>query len=586
MIIFTLISTSKSKFFCYFLVPKLLTNGVIHAMVTKKTILFLLIFGVLQAQFARGQEWRSALYPVHWQPGFKDSLNRFFHDFSYAGYQSGLKPIPSNKKNTINITKPPYNADCKGIEDCTKIIQKAIDDLGVKGGVIFFPAGEYKMSVEGDFGVKISNNNIVLKGAGMGKTRLKNTTENMRGKNLILFEPSFSDKNPSKGDWIKSAGSQSFINQDITEPIQLITVENSSVFKVGDLVVLYAECTDAFIEEHQSVGMWSKNMRGPRFCRFVTAIDFEKNTLTIDAPTRYALKKRDKARVVKIGAQLENCGIENLSIGNIQNHLESHWNDDEMYNQPNTGPYQVHSSHLIMFKHALNCWLKNVGTYRPSENKDDFHVLSNGVDIVESRFITLEKCNFQKSQYEGGGGNGYMYTLEGNDCLLKECYAEDGRHNYDFKGMSSNGNVIWKCKSVNPKYSSDFHMHLSMANLFDSFESDGDYIDARFRPWGNPGWLHSHGTTESVIWNSKGLKANMRPPYLVESRQWGWGYVVGTKGPESRVITQPVAGEQLKFKFDTSPEDFVEGVGKGETLVPQSLYLDMLQKRIERNKKK
>jgi hypothetical protein len=128
-------------------------------------------------------------------------------------------------------------------------------------------------------------------------------------------------------------------------------------------------------------------------------------------------------------------------------------------------------------------------------------------------------------------------------------------------------------------------MHLSMANLIDNYVSDGDYIDARFRPWGGiSGYMHGHITTESVIWNSKGLKAHPYHDFLVDSRQWGWGYVIGTSGKMNTVITKPVSGVQEKVTFDTTPEDFVEGVGTGEMLVPQSLYLDQLMKRKARLK--
>jgi hypothetical protein len=182
-----------------------------------------------------------------------------------------------------------------------------------------------------------------------------------------------------------------------------------------------------------------------------------------------------------------------------------------------------------------------------------------------------------------------MYTIEGNDCLLDQCYAEDGRHNFDFKEMSSSGNVLLNCTSRNPRYASDFHMWLSMANLIDGFVSDGDYLDASFRPYGSKGLRHMYTTTESVFWNTKGLKPH-KFKYLIDSRQLGWGYVIGTSGTTYQVKTKPVAGRIDNLangyyenqEFDTAPEDFVEGEGMGASLIPQSLYLDQLEKRKER----
>ncbi len=553
----------------------------------KAIISFFLL--LLVAQVTIAQTWRSALYPEDWKPGFTDTAGRFLHDFSYAGYHSGLVALPNISKHIIDITKPPYEADNTGKTDVTNQIQQAIDDASKKGGgVIFFPAGEYMVSVPIDkkFAIRISTNNIVLRGAGSDKSFIKNVTTNIRSKVCISFEP-------NGGEWIKPLEKAVPLASDVSLPTQQLSVTNAASFKKGDVVVVMTDCTDEFIQEHKSAGQWSSKIRGVRFCRSITGVNSKNNTIEIDVPTRYFLKQRDNARVFKIGQQLEECGIENLSIGNVQNEKSELWIDDNAFNTAGTGPYEVHASHLIRFKYAMNCWVKQVATYRPKENNDDYHTLSNCFLITESRFITVDSCNFQKSQYEGGGGNGYMYTLEGNDCLLKDCYAEDGRHNYDFKEMSSNGNVLFHCKSKKPRYATDFHMWLSMANLIDGFVSDGDYLDASFRPYGPKDLRHMYTTTETVFWNTKGLSPH-KFKYLIDSRQWKWGYVIGTSGTTYQVNTKPVQGSTSnggnKYyedqTFDTSPEDFVEGEGRGETLMPQSLYLDQLSKRKLNFKKK
>jgi hypothetical protein len=537
----------------------------------------IIAFYVQCFQTANAQQWRSTLYPENWQPGLADNQGRFLHDFSYAGYHSGLVEIPQIKKNIIDITKKPYNADNTGKIDITSIAQKAIDDAGkAGGGVVYFPKGEYIFSVNESSkeGVRVKYNNVILRGTGADKTFFKNTSTFMRNKNLISF-------NPEGGDWVKAVGESQLLPEDLLTPTVFIKVKDASKFKVGDLVTVMTDCTDDFMAEHKSTGLWSTKIRGVRFLRTIVKVDVAKNVVEIDTPTRYFLKVRDNARIFKTGKQLEECGIEDLSIGNIQNPKETYedWlKDNALWNKPKSGYFDVHGSHLIEFNHSLNCWIRNVATYRPRENKDDFHLLSNCLRIVESRFISVEKCNFQQSQYEGGGGNGYMYTLEGNDCLLKECHGEHARHSFDFKQMSSSGNVIYKCSSKDPMYSSDFHMWLSMANLFDSFVANGDYLDARFRPWGDRDSIHSYSTTQSVFWNTIGLKAH-KIGYLIESRQWGWGYVIGTSGKVSNVQTKPVSGIHEGLSFDSEPEDFVEGEGKGATLIPQSLYKDQLEKR-------
>lgn len=69
--------------------------------------------------------------------------------------------------NKIDITQAPYNADNTGVADMTEVIQKAIDDAhAAGGGVIYFPAGEYKHC-----GL-LMDANVVFLGDGMEKSKL------------------------------------------------------------------------------------------------------------------------------------------------------------------------------------------------------------------------------------------------------------------------------------------------------------------------------------------------------------------------------------------------------------------------------
>jgi hypothetical protein len=277
-----------------------------------------------------------------------------------------------------------------------------------------------------------------------------------------------------------------------------------------------------------------------------------------------------------------------------------------------TGAYQVHFTHYIVFRNAINCWARNISSYKPKENNKDIHLLSNSLLLTESRNVTIENCNFSYPQYKGGGGNGYMFTIAASDCLISNSTGKGARHNFAFKSMYTHGNVIYNCTGSDPRYSTDFHMHLSMANLLDNFVSDGDFIEAKFRSGGGvTGFMHGQVTTESVFWNTKGVKSHPDKDFLIDSRQWGWGYVIGTSGVMDKVVTTPVSETEKQWGtnlisdipelkerhaespltqsnsvyYNTAPEDFVEGVGKGESLIPQSLYLDQLAKRQARIKK-
>ncbi|MFN8208919.1 MAG: glycosyl hydrolase [Bacteroidales bacterium] len=518
-------------------------------------------------------DWRSSLYPENWKPGFKDSEGRFLQDFSCAGYHKGEEELPVIEKNIIDVTRPPYLADNTGEEDVTSILQQAINNAGIAGGgVVYLPAGLYRIQISPgeSAALHIAHDSVVLRGAGPGSTYLLHTGTTMRQKNVIEVSGEYAG-------WFAPVGVPVTITADLAALAKIIPVSSVSGFKRGDLVVLTSTPTDEFIAEHKMTGVWdSASIKGVAFLRRIEHVDSANRLIILDAPIRYFLKKRDDARMYHAGKHLRKVGIENLSVGNVQ-HTGIGW-DEEDYEVTGTGAYDVHRSQLIVFRHCEDSWLRNVHTFKPEQNSEDFHMLSNGVLIDQCRQVTIDSCVFEKSQYEGGGGNGYMYTLQSNDCIIMNSRANHGRHNFDFKYPFCNGNVIHRSRGENSKYASDFHMYLSMANLFDNCTFSGDYLESAFRPYGNA--LHGYTSTQSVFYNTAGEAYHPDKNYLIESRQLGWGYVIGTSGPAPEVLTDPVQGISDGYYYNTAPEDFTEGIGMGASLQPVSLYLDQLDRRM------
>lgn len=537
--------------------------------------LFLLSILTLAMSPLFSQTWRSSLYPENWKPGMADSKGRFLHDFSYAGYHRGELALPNIQKNIIDVTKAPYFIDNKGNQDITKILQTALDDAGKKGGgVVFLPAGRYKINVSETQKnpLRMSYSNVILRGAGVEKTFIYNDNANVRNQSIISVKPL------SGGNWLASNKSEVSITQDLLKPTDLIPVSSVKGFKVGDWVVLRSDVTKGFITEHDMDNLWETSLNGTIFYRYIVAIDKKAKTIKVDAPTRYFLKKRDNSRVYTVKPVLSEVGIEHFSIGNKQSVLTGLGDLD--FGIKGKAAYEIHGSNMIMINNAINCWIKKINTFRPGENNDNLHLVSNGILLQSSRFITVDSCNFQRPQYLGEGGNGYMFILSSNDCLIKNSIGSYGRHNYDFKSMQSNGNVILKCRGEYSRLASDFHMHLSMSNLFDGTVLNEDFLEAKFRPWGTLPDMHGYPTTQSVYWNTIGEAYPPKSPFIVNSEQFGWGYIIGTSGPASDVKTSPTKGKIKQYAYDSSPEDFKEGIGKGDKLFPQSLYEDQLKKRL------
>ncbi len=537
-----------------------------------KTFLSFVFISIFHAGFAQ-QTWRSVLYPTDWAPGFSLSDGRFLHDFSYAGYHAGEKEVPFVDRNLTDVTASPYNADNSGNADVTAILQKALDDLGkAGGGVLYLPAGIYRVKAGTNFALRMSYSNVVLRGAGKDKTFIFNDQSSMRSKDIILVRPL------QGGEWTNAEGPTAAVTADLDGPVTRIPVSSVSPFNVGDRVIITSNVTSQFIAEHGMDLLWTTSgMIGPTFYRIIRKVDAAASAIEVDAPTRYPMKMRDNARVFVVNTHLSEVGIEELSVGNRQSLLQG-WGESD-YSKTGTGAYETHSSHAIRVFYTMNSWISNVGSYKPASNTGDFHLLSNGILLYRSRFITVSGCDFRRSQYEGGGGNGYMYTLQGNDCLIKNCMAVHSRHNYDFKTMAANGNVILRSTGKDSYLSSDFHMHLSMANLFDNFTVDKDYLEAKFRPYGTTN-MHGHPTTQSVFWNTTGLAYHGSKQFIIDSKQFGWGYIVGTQGVAYKVATTPVSGTQGGYAYNSSPEDHTEGIGSGNSLEPASLYEDQLKRRL------
>lgn len=518
-----------------------------------------------------GGTWRSQLYPEDWTPCTIDSVGRFLQDYSFAGYHAGTRPIPNSQTDlVIDVTQPPYFADSSGASDATAAIQQAIDFVGMAGGgTVYLPPGRFVLKAPEDqaYALGIRHSNVRLIGAGPDNTFIHLDSIMMRNKDAIRVY--------GEGNWTRPVGSTQRISEPLTYPTQIIPLEGNPLFNVGDWIFIAHDTTEAWIFEHQMGDLWPEgSIRGAGMYRQVIDVDREAGTITIDAPIRYYLLPRDHARVYRVGRHVEEIGIGHFSIGMTEHPGEIRASDD--HTVPGTAGYDIHNSHAIRFTHTVNSWIQNVKSYRPEGNGRP-HLLSNGILIDASRFITIDSVDLREPQYRGGGGNGYHFTLVGNDSLIVNSAAYNGRHNYDFKGGHANGNVISRSYAYSPDgLNSDFHMHLSPSNLIDLIVVDQDRFDAGWR--GLSGTTpHGLSSTQVVFWNVRGerYKGNYRE--IIYSDQYGYGYVIGTQGPAHDV---QLFGKESARTF---PVDYTEGIGKGGSLAPQSLYEDQLARRMARH---
>jgi hypothetical protein len=532
---------------------------------------------------AHSQTWRSAYYPTTWtNPVTKNFYtDAFLQDYSFAGYHRGEIAIPSPSSKIFDVTKAPYSADKTGIKDATTAIQNAINDAQTNnGGIVYLPAGTYSVNPgSSSYCLHITSSNIVLKGDGKSKTFILNTSYSMNSKSIISVSGS--------ANWTTIPTSKALLTADIMNPVSVLPIDNPSLFKVGDLIVVRNEINDAWITEHKEPDWlgYGSNFGGLMYCRYITAIDLTKKTITIDVPVRYALKTRDNSCVYKISGMISEVGLQDFSIGNKQHPGTTGWAEDD-YTTTGTSAYDCSFSYVIKYNKTINSWMKNISTYKPSTNTTGAHMLSNGILVSYCKNVTIDSCSMSYAQYGGGGGNGYAYRVNSNEVLISNSTASYIRHGFVFSNMCCSGNVFHKCKDIKTGFQcgntgamttsgwgSDHHMHFSQSNLIDECYSENSAYCAFYRPYGGAP-LHDLTATHTTYWNisSGGTKG-----FCVWTQQSRYGYAIGTSGTSSAVYTKENStGSAVK----TDPVDIVEGQGNGATLQPQSLYLDQLSKRL------
>ncbi len=560
------------------------------------------------------QAWRSNYYPENWTPpGIEKNFytDAFLQDFSYAGYRQGLAPIPTITQNIIDVTKAPYNAKNDGTIDVTDIIQAAIDKAGTDGGgVVYLPAGTYKVSTSTrSTALRLNMDNVVLRGEGVGKTFIFNDDINMASKFII-------DIGNVGGNWDVRPTTYAKITKDLMGPSTVIPVDKPELFKVGDLVILRNYITADWANEHKepewATSSMATNLDGVLHLRTIKDINLQNNTIVIDIPTRYALKTRDDLSVYKVASSMKKeIGVEDLSIGNrevVSSPEEWIVNAGELNNNMHTtagsGASKCNKSFVINVEKVYNSWIRRVSTYAHPSNVYGTHILSNGILLDQCMNVTIDSVYVGKAQYGGGDGNAYGFRIEGNDNLIKNTTTELLRHGLVFVRMYSHGNVLHNVTDKNTgrctgntigglktgSSGSDFHQWFSVSNLLDNITLDKSYYSIVHRR--GVATSHNAVTAHSIMWNTVGN--NSPGGYAIRSSQTRYGYIIGTSGLTPFVNTKlseprhptdnTITGTPPAFTYDsngsrTNPEDIAEGVGLGQSLVPQSLYLDQLERR-------
>lgn len=509
--------------------------------------------------------WRSALYPADWTPARTDTEGRFLHDFSYAGYGAGLEAIPSRAGPTFDVT------DFGAGPDWRAAMQSAIDAAAsAGGGIVFIPAGNHRV----DGRLVVSGSNVVLRGAGVGISRVHFSTA-----------AGMSDRAHLELGSDPGYGAELLFLDDAPSRTSVVEVDDASALQLGDRVALGWVVSEAFRAEHGMSAYWgfAAGQWRPFFRRTVVSIDTSsagRHRVELDVPLRYRARVRDHASLRRIEGIIHGVGVEDLSLSNAVDQSSAR---------------AENRASLIALRGVEDGWVRRVETFvspLATPVSGHFHVQSHGISIINARRVTVEDVSIGRAQNRGSGGNGYLIELSrSNEVLVQRVRLRDGRHNFSFNWDFGNSGIVIResdsqgstCDGAFVSCKNEFHHALAMAVLVENTRIADAWVGGNRRQESSGA---GHTVTESVYWRLHGSEK-------LYSWQFGHGYLIGNDIEEqvTEVADTTAAGWELEWypfwalesnghtSIHTEPEDWTEGVGARSHLVPPSLYLDQLERR-------
>jgi hypothetical protein len=290
--------------------------------------------------------------------------------------------IPTNRTRIIDVTKPPYNADNTGNQDCGSAFAAALA-ASSEGDVIYFPAGTFRFN--GTFGTGIRVHNRTIRGAGMDVTFIDS-----RASNAVVSIGTGSNWNyPTSGNTITAGLSKGSTN---------LTMADTSAFTPGELILIeFENLTDDNLIKDSSTRKGAVpvvSVSGfPNMRRQLTRITGKtSNSLSIFPAIYHAPVPGLSARVTHSYWYTIGMGVEDLTI----------------LNKDNTATF------AIVFNDCYGSWIKNV----KSLNTSNYHVMFNSCLQSEIR-----GCHFSDRKTGGTNGAGILFGQSAG-CLVEDNIVE------------------------------------------------------------------------------------------------------------------------------------------------------------------
>ncbi|MEL7117915.1 MAG: T9SS type A sorting domain-containing protein [Bacteroidota bacterium] len=456
-----------------------------------------------------------------------DAENNYIPDFSQVGYKNGEVTIPE-----VDVVKTigPIEGDN------TAHIQAALDELallplndeGIRGALLL-EAGNYE--IHGT--VTIKESGIILRGSGDGSDPENNTILLGIG-NTPTQRDILQMGNVAGVSWNKSVpGSNALVTNSFAPAgSRSLQVTAPELFSEGNNVIIRHNSTNAWLEtinfgDTNTDAPWSPGEIDIIYNRYITAVDFNENKITLDVPIYdhfelelsqaeiYVLNKED----IK-----QNIGIENLRI-DIQT-------DGELT--------ENHARNAIRLIGVEDCWVTNITA---------LHFIYAAVDTRVASRVTVKDCQGLEPHSEITGARRYNFATGtmSNQILFENCHATKGRHSYVSNGTSSvSGIVFYNCTSELDYSASEGHRRWSQGMLFDNITFSRAQTDRLLGLYnrGSFGTGHGWSATHSVAW---AVNVPLSRRIIIQKPPGRQNYAIGCQSiiTNSNTFTHPLGYVEL-----------------------------------------
>lgn len=456
-----------------------------------------------------------------------DSKGDILPDFSRVGYHQGDKEI--TKVKVVKVLTANGMNDQQQIQDAINELAKLPLDAAGFRGAILLKKGTYEIPGS----ININASGIVLRGEGLSTKLIATGT---RQRKLISINGTGKPKEvPHTRTKITDAyvlvGAKSF------------KVANATLFKVGDEIMVYRPGTTKWItdlkmdqiEAREGTVQWKADDYHLYFERKITAI--KGNEVFIDNPVVMAMQTQyGGGEIYKytFEGRISEVGIENML-------LESAYQNDTDEN---------HAWDAVWMNRVENAWVSNVTS--------KYFGFSCVNLATYSKQVTVSNCTSLAPKSKIEGGRRYSFNNDGQLNLVRDCTADEGRHDYVTGAKVAGPNVFYNCKATNAKADIGPHHRWAVGTLYDNVVTDGD-INVQDR--GNWGTGHGWAGVTQVLWNCDARRVTLQSPYVS-----GNNYAIGVKA------------EKSDGRLKDRPDGVWESWNKKVKEVP-SLYIKQLEDR-------